>query len=151
MIKFVSFYFGIFLNAAAGVYLYLLRPEHDFWYWLLILGIAIWAILSVFSFGFLSLAWAAIMKSDRSAATPEMLEYMKTVYTTTVESLKQYSKFRFYASFVSSIVLMAGIAQQGLVFVLALEVLGSAIGYGFVSWAMANNHLMHQKVYGTEK
>jgi hypothetical protein len=72
------------------------------------------------------------------------------MYEVTISSLAGYSRTRFYTSFAASLLLMAGIAAQGWVFVLVLEVLGSALGYGFIHWVMNNVAEMHKRAYGSD-
>jgi hypothetical protein len=143
---------GIFFNAAAGFYLLMVPGEQmsGFVYWVLLIAIALAAILSILSFGILTLGWAGMMSyeetSDHQPGSKRAIE----MYEVTISSLAGYSRTRFYTSFAASLLLMAGIAAQGWVFVLVLEVLGSALGYGFIHWVMNNVAEMHKRAYGSD-
>ena len=143
---------GIFFNAAAGFYLLMVPGEQmsGFVYWTLLIAIALAAILSILSFGILWLGWAGMMSYEETENHQPGSERAIDMYKATITALDGYSRPRFYTSFAASILLMAGIAAQGWVFVLVLEVLGSAIGYGFIHWVMNNVAEMHKRAYGSE-
>lgn len=141
---------GIFFNAAAGFYLLMVPAEQipAALYWMLIISIPLFAILSILMFGILSLGWAGMMSNAETEHHQPGSERAIDLYKSTIRALDGYTQTRFYVSFAASVLLMAGIAQQGWVFILVLEVLGSAIGYGFIHWVMNNVADMHKRAYG---
>lgn len=141
---------GVSFNVAAGVYLYMVPAEQmpPGIYWTLIIAIPIIALLSIFTFGTLTLGWAGMMSGMETEHHQPGSERAIALYDATIGALKDYSRLRFYISFAASILLMAGIAAQGWTFILVLEILGSAIGYGFVHWVMNNVRRMHERAYG---
>lgn len=148
----MKFYAGVLVNAAAGYYLLMVNPEAIpvVLYWVMVLGIPFLAILSILSFGTLALGWAFLMGDNETENYQPGQERAIQLYEATVDMLRGYSTTRFYMSFAASILLMAGLAQQGWMFVLVIEVLSSAIGYGFIHWVLNNNHKMHERTHGSE-
>ncbi len=141
---------GIFFNAAVGFYLLMVPAEQidTVLYWMLVIVIPLFAVLSILAFGILSLGWAGMMSEAETDNYAPGSKGAIDLYNATVNALNGYTRGRFYVSFACSVLLMAGIAAQGWVFILVLEVLGSAIGYGFVHWVMNNTVAMHKRAYG---
>lgn len=143
---------GIVFNAAAGFYMLMVPAEQmpAFLYWMLIIVIPLFAILSILIFGILSLGWAGMMSYTETENHQPGSDRAIDMYKATIETLNGCTRLRFYISFAASVLLMAGISQQGWMFILVLEVLGSAIGYGFVHWVMNNVVAMHKRAYGSD-
>lgn len=148
----MKFYIGVALNAAIGYYLLMVNPDAipTIVYWCLVIAVALAAVLSIISFGTLALGWAFMMEDTETENYQPGQPRAIQLYDATINMLAGYTKTRFYASFAASVMLMAGLAAQGWVFILVLEVLGSAVGYGFLHWVMNNNHKMHERTHGSE-
>ena len=147
----IRYYFVAALNPLAGWYMLTHETLDPVIKWILLIGIPLAAILTILSLGIFALGWVFMMHDTATEGNyaPGKRRPIE-LYDATVGLLKDYSRTRFYVSFVGSLALMAGISAQGWMFILVLEILGSAIGYGFIHWVMNNVHRMHERAYGSE-
>ena len=150
MTQFLKKYAGIIFNAGAGYYLYVTPVLDPALKWILIIGIVLSAVITILSLGTIGMGWAFMMRDTEATDGYEPGgDRAIQMYEVTVDMLSGYTRKQFYVSFASSIGLMAGIMMQGWTILLALEVLGSAIGYGFISWVWSNIHRLHERAHGT--
>ena len=141
---------GILLNATAGFYMLMVPQEQmpALLYWGLVVFILMSAGLSIFTFGLLGLGWSGVMSDIEVDGWQPGSDRVIDLYNSTINALAGYTRTRFYFSFAGSITLMAGLSHQGWMFLLVLEVLGSAIGYGFIYWVMNNVAAMYERAHG---
>jgi len=149
-----KFYAAVTVNAVAGMYLMRIAPDAipPVLYWIFIICLPLLAVLSIISFGTMALGWALLMSDDELTVKEYApgTERAKILYDTTVNSLAPYNTLRFYMSFAASMLLIVGIARQEWTFILVLEVLGSALGYGFIHWVMNNLPKMYERSHGAD-
>ena len=148
---------GIIANFLIGWVLFVSEPNSLPTWLVIALGtmIVLASSVNILAFGLYSLGWrnmlSNISEDDALVYFRPGTDDAKDFYKKTLEMIGDTRWWRIYLSFAASIMLMIGILTQGWMLVLVFEVLGSAIGYGFIRWAIPNLPEMKKVAYGEKK
>lgn len=140
MTSFVNYFFafsvGLFLIVAANQGVEIWTVAHG----ILSVMILFSAISSIIFFGAHGIFWKTVLSHlETFGPDADNNERALKVFEDCSEAIKSYRQpIIFYASFGGSLVLMSGLLMQGWYFTLVCEILGSAIGYGFIRYFQIN-------------
>ena len=115
--------------------------------------VIIGAIIAIVSFSGFSIFWSGALKRlDLYGPNCERHEIALKAYEDSVASVEPYkSSITFFISFAGSLTLMAGLLLQGWYIALGLEILGSAIGYGFIHYFQVNKFMILGQITGADE
>ncbi len=145
------FTFGVggFLIAAANAG----TEIWPFTHWLVAALVIIGALVSIVTYGGFGIFWVSALKHlDIYGPNCERHDFALETYEESAASVEPYkSPSIFFLSFVGSLILMVGLLLQGWHIALGFEVLGSAVGYGFIHYFQINRHLILEQITDADK
>ena len=140
---------GIFLIVATQVNFVVPTFAHGVIATLVIIA----ALVSIGWFGLHGAFWTGVLQDlDNYGPNGPQHEDALKRFDDTSNSTAYYSNpFIFFLSFGGSLTLMAGLFLQGWYFTLGLEILGSAIGYGFIHYFQVNRMNILGQITGADE
>lgn len=122
-------------------------------HWILLFLIIAGAIVSIVIYGGFSIFWiAALKRLDIYGPNCELHEFAMKAFKNSAESVAPYKHpILLGLSFAGSLTLMSGLLLQGWYIALGFEILGSAIGYGFIHYFQINRNIILGQITGDDK
>lgn len=134
-----------------GAYLLTATQVHAIEHVIIGILVAFAAILSILQYGGMAVGWKVFMANkDLFGPGSEDHERALILFDNSVAATRPYqNKIAFLVSFLSSVVLMAGLLNQGWTILFALEFVSSVIGYAVVRSFLTNYHDIYGYVNGS--
>lgn len=144
-----TFGVGTFLIVAANTGTEIWPLAH----WI-VAGMVIYSsLISIISFGGFGMFWVSALKHlDVFGPNCKRHDFAMETFKESAASVEPYKTLSmFFLSFAGSLTLMAGLLLQQWYVTLGFEIVGSAIGYGFIHYFQINRNMILSQITGADE